>query len=416
MPSEKLTFEGATGDRLVGRLETPVGEEPLAYALFAHCFTCSKDLKAAVNISRALAAERIAVLRFDFTGLGESAGDFADTNFSSNVGDLVAAAEFLEREYRAPELLVGHSLGGAAVLQAAARLPEAAAVATVGAPAEPEHVKHHFEGSLEEIRRGEEAEVTLAGRTFTIRRQFIEDLEATRMEESVASLRRALLIFHSPTDRIVGVDNAARIYGWAKHPKSFVSLDRADHLLSRSSDSRYVGAVLAAWARKYLEDADLEAEDGRLESWSASEDRVAVRIGRDRYRTEIMAGGHPLVADEPASMGGGDRGPSPYDLLNAALGACTAITLRMYADRKEWPLESVEVELTHGKVHAEDDDRACRREGEGAPAKIDEISRKLRIEGELSGEQRERLLEIADRCPVHRTLEHGVLSRTRLAD
>jgi len=417
MSSEKLTFEGALGEELVGRLEMPVGEEPEAYALFAHCFTCSKDLKAAVNITRALAAERIAVFRFDFTGLGESAGDFADTNFSSNVDDLVAAADFMERAHGAPEILVGHSLGGAAVLQAARRIESSEAVATVGAPADPEHVKRNFAGKLDEIREQEEAEVTLAGRTFRIRRQFIEDLEETRMEETVRNLRRALLIFHSPVDDTVGIDNAAKLYGWAKHPKSFISLDRADHLLMDPSDSRYVGTVLAAWARKYLRDLDV-AEDERDRRWErdVGEDRVAARIGTDRFRTELMAAGHALVADEPRSMGGTDQGPSPYDLLNAALGACTAMTLRMYADRKEWPLEEVLVRLEHGKVHAEDDDRACRTGDGDGPAKIDRIVREIVLTGDLSAEQRERLVEIAGRCPVHRTLEQGVLTETREAE
>ncbi|MDX1579738.1 MAG: alpha/beta fold hydrolase, partial [Gemmatimonadota bacterium] len=332
MRSEKLQFEGALGDELVGRLETPTGGDPVAYALFAHCFTCSKDLKAAVNVSRALAAERIAVFRFDFTGLGESAGDFADTNFSSNVDDLVAAADFLAGEYEAPEVLVGHSLGGAAVLQAASRVPSSRAVATIGAPAEPGHVVDNFEEKIDEILERDEAEVTLAGRSFTIRRQFLEDLEETRMAETVRELDRALMLFHSPVDNTVGVDNAARLYEWAKHPKSFVSLDWADHLLLEPRDSRFVGTMLAAWARRYLEGVDLEEETGRRDSWNVEEDEVAVRIGRERFRTEIMAGGHPLVADEPEDVGGTDQGPTPYDLLSASLGTCTAMTLRMYAD------------------------------------------------------------------------------------
>ena len=415
MPSRKLTFEGATGDELVGRLETPPGGEPAAYALFAHCFTCSKDLKAAVNVSRELAARRIAVLRFDFTGLGESEGDFADTDFSSNVEDLVAAAEYLEREHRAPSVLVGHSLGGAAVLQAASRIPSSEAVATIGAPAHPGHVKRHLTGSIGEIEERGEAEVTLAGRSFTIRKNFLDDLEETRMEETVAGLDRALLIFHSPLDDTVGIENAAKLYRWAKHPKSFISLDRADHLLLDPADSRYVGTVLAAWARKYLEGLEVDEGEDRLpDDWSVPEDQVAARIGTDHYRTDLLAAGHPLVADEPEDAGGTDQGPSPYDLLSAALGACTAMTLRMYADHKEWPLESVEVRLEHGKVHAEDDQRACR--DEDAPDKIDRIERVLAVEGDLTDEQRARLVEIADRCPVHKTLHHGIVSETRLAD
>jgi putative redox protein len=414
MRSEKVRFEGALGDPLVGRLELPVGGDPAAWALFAHCFTCSKDLKAAVGISRALAAERIGVFRFDFTGLGESAGDFADTNFSSNVEDLLAAADFLEREHRAPQLLVGHSLGGAAVLQAAGRLPSSTAVATIGAPADPGHVLHQFEGSIDEILEQDEAEVTLAGRTFTIRRQFVEDLRATRMERTVGDLDRALLLFHSPTDRIVGVDNAARLYEWARHPKSFVSLHGADHLLMDEDDSRYVGRVLAAWAGRYVAGGEPTGAAGAEAGPEVGEDDVAVRIGRERFRTEIMAGGHALVGDEPESSGGADRGPTPYDLLSSALGSCTAMTLRMYADRKEWDLEEVEVRLEHGRVHAEDDERACR--GADGSDRVDTFERVLRLEGDLSGEQRERLVEIADRCPVHRTLSRGARIRTRLDD
>ena len=333
MSVRKLIFEGTSGDRLVARLELPVGEEPIAYALFAHCFTCSKDLNAAVNVSRALAARRIGVFRFDFTGLGESAGDFAGTNFSSNVGDLLAAARFMEQNLEAPRLLVGHSLGGAAVIKAAAGLESVKAVATIGAPAEPSHVTRLLTGSLQELEERGAAEVRIAGRSFWIREQFLEDLEATRMEQAVGDLGGALLVFHSPVDRIVGVENAARIFGWAKHPKSFVSLDRADHLLTDKADSQYLGAVLAALASKYIRLA-AEEEGVDTRTWAGAEDRVAVRIGSSGFRTDIMAGGHALLADEPESLGGTDTGPTPYDLLSASLGACTAMTLRMYADRK----------------------------------------------------------------------------------
>ena len=410
MSARKLIFEGADGNRLAARLELPVGEEPVAYALFAHCFTCSKDLKAAINVSRALASQRIGVFSFDFTGLGESAGDFADTNFSSNVGDLLAAARFMERELEAPRLLVGHSLGGAAVLMAAAGIDSVKAVTTIGAPAEPSHVNHLLTGSLQELEERGEAEVRIAGRSFRIRKQFLEDLEATRMEQAVADLGRALLVFHSPVDRIVGVENAARIFGWAKHPKSFVSLDRADHLLTNEADSQYLGSVLAAWASKYIRlAAEEEGVDPR--TWAGAEDRVAVRIGSSGFRTDIMAGGHALLADEPESVGGTDAGPTPYDLLNASLGACTAMTLRLYADRKGWPLEEAYVRLEHGRVHAEDD-RNC----EDRPVRMDRITREIRLDGPLEEEQRARLLEIADRCPVHRTLEAGVKLETRLAE
>jgi putative redox protein len=396
MGSIRISFDGSEGERLAARLDMPVDGAPLAYALFAHCFTCSKNLNAVVNISRALTQARIAVLRFDFTGLGESEGDFADTNFSSNVADLVAAAEFLEREYEAPAILVGHSLGGAAVLRAAGQLPHARAVATIGAPADPEHVVRLLAGSREEIETRGEASVEIAGRSFTIRRQFLEDLEAAGMEEAIGGLGRALLILHSPVDAIVGIENAERIYKAARHPKSFVSLDRADHLLSDADDSRYVGTVLAAWAAKYLFPAD--AEPGA----SDRDGRVIVRTGKSRFRTEILANGHPLIADEPVSVGGKDTGPNPYRLLSAALGACTSITLRMYADRKEWPLDEIRVEVEHRKVKAEETAADGSRKG-----LVDELRSRVAIEGPLNEEQRIRLMQIAHRCPVHRTLERG---------
>ncbi len=418
MSGRKMTFTGARGEELVARAELPPDGEPRAWALFAHCFTCSKDLKSAVRLSRALAAERIGVFRFDFTGLGESAGDFADTNFSSNVGDLVAAAEFMERELEAPRILVGHSLGGAAVLQAAREIPSSAAVATLGAPADPGHVLRHMEGSLEEIRQEGQAEVTLSGRTFSVRRQFVEDLESANMEETIGALDRALLIFHSPLDQVVGIENAARIFQAARHPKSFVSLDRADHLLLDPEDARYAGVVLAAWARRYLEDGLAEEEaaageeaDGGPGFPRDEEGQVAARIGREKYRTDMIAGGHALISDEPESVGGTDQGPAPYDLLLSALGACTAMTLRMYADRKEWPLESVTVRLDHSRKHAKDDE-AC----EDPECKLDRIERVVSVTGDLDGEQRERLLEIADRCPVHKTLDAGVRTETRAGE
>jgi uncharacterized OsmC-like protein/pimeloyl-ACP methyl ester carboxylesterase len=352
-----------------------------------------------VNISRALTQQRIAVLRFDFTGLGESEGDFAGTTFSSNIEDLVAAAEYMGRELDAPAILVGHSLGGAAVLQAASRIPSVRAVATIGAPFDPGHVKHLFEGSLEEIEASGEAEVVLAGRRFTVGRQFVRDLDGHRMEETIAGLGRPLLIFHSPVDRIVGIDNAALIYKAARHPKSFVSLDDADHLLLDPSDSLYVGSVLAAWAHRYI-DAPPEP-DTREEL--RQDNRVSVRTAAGSFKTEILARGHSLIADEPTAVGGENLGPTPYDLLAAALGACTTMTLRMYADRKKWPLDEAVVRLQHSRIHAEDEEQL-----EDGDARLDRLDREVTLVGPLDDQQRGRLLEIADRCPVHRTLSAGV--------
>ena len=394
MSFEKVRFTNPHGEQLAARLDRPTKGEPDAYALFAHCFTCSKDLKAVGAISRALNRQNIAVLRFDFTGLGESEGDFSDTNFSSNVDDLVAAADFLGENYEAPRIIVGHSLGGAAVLQAAHRIPSAEAVATIAAPYDPEHVTRLLDDALEEIKSSGEARITLAGRSFTIRKQFLEDLAATKMEETIRTLERALLIFHSPIDQTVGVENAARIFKAAKHPKSFVSLDDADHLLGDTSDAEYVGVVLGAWARKYV---DLDSTDER-----PSEGQVVTHT-EETYRTEIAAGRHPLVADEPEEVGGTDAGPTPYDYLLAALGSCTGMTLRMYADRKDWPLDEATVRLSHEKVHAEDCDHCDTDEG-----KVDRIVREIELTGDLSAEQRERLLEIANKCPVHRTLHSEI--------
>lgn len=402
----KLSFRNERGENLAARLDLPVDEKPVAYAVFAHCFTCTKNLNAVVNINQALAGEGIATLRFDFTGLGESEGDFSETSFSSNVSDLIAAADFLKREFEAPKLLIGHSLGGAAVLQAAKYLPSAMAVATVGAPSTLSHLAHHIDSARDEAAPEGDVEINLAGKTFRIKKEFLADLHQTRMQETVQNLNRALLIFHSPRDTIVGIENAAELFELARHPKSFISLDQADHLLSNREDSFYVGSVLAAWARKYLSIAAPSSPQRDL-----TDNRVMVRTGRKGYQTEIIANGHRLLADEPIAVGGADTGPPPYDYLVAALGACTGMTLRMYADRHEWPLESAVVRLKHQKIHATD----C-QECETISGKIDTIEREIELEGPLDQEQRQRLLEIADRCPVHRTLHGEIVVKTSLKE
>ncbi|MFZ1752586.1 MAG: alpha/beta fold hydrolase [Caldilineaceae bacterium] len=407
MQSEKITFPSAAGDKLAARLDLPVDGKPIAYALFAHCFTCSKNLHAVSNISRALTGQRIGVLRFDFTGLGESEGDFADTNFSSNVADLVAAAHFLETEHSAPAILIGHSLGGAAVLQAAGNLPSVKAVVTINAPADPRHVAHLLVDAKEEIAAQGKAQVKLAGQTFTVKQQFLDDLEKTKMEKSIRNLQKALLVCHAPLDNSVSVDNAAIIFQAARHPKSYLSLDKADHLLSNEEDSLYVGTVAAAWARKYVGGLLPDADKPAL----SADAQVVVRTDRAHYQTAILANGHSLTADEPVSVGGTDTGPTPYDLLLAGLGACTSITLRMYADRKNWPVESIVVYLDHSKIHAED----C-EECESTGGRIDRIEREVELIGDLGEEQRQRMLEIADRCPVHRTLHSEISVKTRLRE
>lgn len=402
--SERVEFPGSQGHSLAARLDWPAGRIR-AFALFAHCFTCGKNLKGPRALARNLASRGIAVLRFDFTGLGHSEGEFANTHFSSNVGDLAAAADYLRQNHSAPGLLIGHSFGGAAVLAAAAQIPEAHAVATLGAPAEPAAITRHFTSAIDDIERLGEAEVELAGRAFRIRDSFLRDVQSQRLEEAIVGLDRALLVLHAPRDEIVGIDNASRIFLAAKHPKSFVSLDDADHLLSNSRDAAYAAEVVAAWASRYLP----EGEPGRKNSFQG----VAVReSGRGALEQDIEAGRHRLIADEPPEAGGGDAGPDPYAYLLAALGACTTMTLRLYAEHKKWPLEQASVRLSHRKVHAKDCEECETRDG-----KVDWIERRLILKGSrLTGEQRKRLVEIAERCPVHRTLHSEVQVHTELDD
>lgn len=404
MKTEVLSFQNRGGDVLAALLDLPegesagVGEAPKAFALFAHCFTCSKDLTAVSHISRALTDAGIAVLRFDFTGLGGSAGEFADTSFSTNTDDLVAAAEFMAARGQAPEILIGHSLGGAAVLYSAARIASARAVVTVGAPCKPQHIAHLISGSRDAIESAGQAEVTLGSRKFWIKKQFLDDLAEFDDTAAIRRLGKALLVMHSPHDEVVPIDNAAHIYASALHPKSFISLDSADHLLTERADACYVGSVIAAWVERYLD----EAPAGQP-AVAPTETGVVVFTGASGYRSEIVAGHHRFVADEPASVGGADQGPAPHELLAASLGACTGMTLRMYADRKEWPLEGVRVRLTHGTINASD----C-PDCETKTGKIYRIQREIELLGPLTDEQRARCLAIADRCPVHRTLRSEI--------
>src|SRR5262252_10374389 len=401
MPAERFDFPNARGQNLAALLDRPVGE-PRAYALFAHCFTCGKDIHAAKRIAEGLTALGIAVLRFDFTGLGSSEGEFANSTFSSNVADLVAAADELRRRARAPAILIGHSLGGTAVLAAAAEVAEARAVVTIAAPSDPVHVTGLFKDRLDEVAAKGEIEATLAGRQFRISRGFVDDLAEHKLVDRIANLRKALLIFHSPPDEIVGIDNASRIFAAAKHPKSFVSLAGADHLLSRRSDAAYVANVIRAWAERYLDmpqKAPGLSDEGKL---------VVVReTHAGRFQQDVRVGRHRFLADEPVAAGGLDSGPGPYDLLLAALGACTSMTLRLYAERKALPLDEVTVRLSQSKIHAADCAECETRDG-----MIDRIERTITLTGKLDEAQRARLMEIADKCPVHRTLMSEVDIRT----
>lgn len=407
MPRTKATFYNVEGELLAGLLETPEGPTN-AYALFAHCFTCSKDISSASRITRALARQGFAVLRFDFTGLGNSDGDFSNTNFSSNLQDLICAAEFLEQHYKKPELLIGHSLGGAAVLAVAQHLPSVKAVATIGAPATAGHVRHLFAKSHEEIMEKQSAHVELSGRQFMIKRQFIDDLEQYNSLDHIAALKKALLIFHSPMDQTVPINEAARIYTAAKHPKSFVSLDSADHLLSRRQDALYVANVLSAWATRYFEGNQMDDDDKLSLVPEVKSESVIVREKNMKFTREIFTENHIFTSDEPKAMGGNDLGANPYELLLAALGSCTSMTMRMYANHKKIDLHDIEVELAHSRIHAEDCE-ICEKQDQ----MIDKISRIITLTGKLDDAQRARLLEIADKCPVHKTLTNQIHIDTR---
>ena len=407
MPTEKFQFEGEGGHQLAAALDLPDGT-PIAYALFAHCFTCGKDVLAAKRIAVALAAQGIATLRFDFTGLGSSEGDFANSTFSSNVADLVRAAAHLRETRKAPAILIGHSLGGAAILAAAGQIPEAKAVVTIAAPSDPTHVTGLFSDHVDHIRAQGEAKVSLAGRPFTIKREFLDDVAEHSLMDKIAHLHKALLVMQSPTDDTVGIDNATRIFVAAKHPKSFVSLSGADHLLSDRRDSAYVADVIAAWATRYV---DLAAAERAAESAEKLRQIVVRETRAGKFQNTVSIGPHHLLADEPAAAGGEDSGPGPYDFLLAGLGACKSMTMRLYADRKSFPLERATVTLNHNKIYARDCEECETREG-----MLDQIEVAIGLEGPLDADQRKRILEIADKCPVHRTLTSEIRIVTRAAD
>jgi uncharacterized OsmC-like protein/fermentation-respiration switch protein FrsA (DUF1100 family) len=407
VPIERFQFTGSGGQHLAATLDLPE-QEPGAYALFAHCFTCGKDVLAAKRIAVRLAAQGIAVLRFDFTGLGSSEGDFANSTFSSNVADLVLAAGHLRQTRKAPTILIGHSLGGAAILAAAGQIPEARAVVSIAAPSDPAHITGLFADRLDDIREHGEVEVSLAGRPFRIKREFLDDIAEHNLMAQVKDLHKALLVMHAPTDHIVSVDNATRIFVAAKHPKSFVSLADADHLLSRKTDAVYAADVIAAWAMRYL---DPVVAKQVVDPNTAPRTVVVRETGNGRFQQEISIGPHHMLADEPVAVGGGDTGPGPYDYVLAGLGACTSITMRLYAERKAMPLERVTVTLNHSKIHAED----C-AECETKAGMLDHIERVIAMEGALDVEQRQKLMEISEKCPVHRTLTSEVHIVTRAAD
>lgn len=402
MASQKVYFSNTEGVALAAYLDLPANQLVRAYAIFAHCFTCSSQLGVVRHISRSLNLAGFGVLRFDFTGLGQSEGSFSETNFSTNISDLLAAATWLDATHEAATLLVGHSLGGAAVLYAAQQLPSVKAVATIGAPASASHITHLLEGGLETIEKNGAAQINIGGRPFTVKQQFLADLAAYQGQHDLAKLQKALLILHSPQDRIVAIEEAAKIYQAARHPKSFVSLDGADHLLSNTADSRYTGQLIASWARRYIPEIKEAVQKSDKDK---SQESIFARLGAEGLTTEIMVRQHQLLADEPVSLGGKDQGPSPHELLSAGLAACTVMTLQLYARRKQWPLEEVSVEVVHSRVAAEDPNNKT---------KIDQFERHIQLQGELTSEQQHRLLEIANRCPVHKSLEQSAQIKTLL--
>ena len=402
MNIQKVNFTNAEGQQLVGRLELPINQHPHNFAIFAHCFTCNKNLSAVKNITRELTSNGFGVLRFDFTGLGESEGDFENTNFSGNVEDLISASNYLKENYTAPTLLIGHSLGGAAAIFAASQIETIKAVATVGAPSNPKHVQHLIHSSVEEIKTTGKANVNIGGRPFTIKKQFLDDIETKSLPDVAKNLRKALLVMHSPQDTTVGIENAEEIYLAARHPKSFVSLDGADHLLMRKEDSIYVGSVIATWAKRYI-------SIPKTETISTSHQAVASLDEADGFTTQMTVGNHTMMADEPTSYGGNDFGPSPYELVSAGLSACTAMTVQMYTKRKEWDLENIQVHTSHTKVA-----KQIVENGEKKEIKVDTFNREIQLKGNLDDKQKERILQIADKCPVHKTLHSDIEVVTKL--
>ncbi|MCK0123751.1 alpha/beta fold hydrolase [Gelidibacter sp. F2691] len=404
MQSTKLNIKNSKGLQLQAYLEIPANQKPHNYVIFAHCFTCSSSLKPVKNISRALTTHGFAVVRFDFTGLGKSEGEFADSHFSANVEDLLAVNAYMAEHYEAPSLLVGHSLGGAAVIVAAAQLDTVKAVATIGAPATTEHVKRHFSHQFDEIAEKGDVEVNIGGRPFKINQEFVEDFDKTDLPEITKQLRKPILIMHAPFDKTVGIDNAQQLFVNAFHPKSFISLNDADHLLLREKDSLYVGNMIGAWVQRYFDTHDntiLDTEDQQLVAH--------LNVKEDNFTTSIQTKNHNFVADEPVSFGGDDFGPSPYDFLSAGLAACTAMTLKLYAERKKWDLQEVFVYITYSKKHSED-----LMQGREKPTRFDHLLKKLKFVGELDETQKSKLVEIASKCPVHKTLLNDIVIDTEV--
>ena len=402
MKTERLNIVNKKGVELSAKLELPANQRPNGYAIFAHCFTCSSNINAVTNISRTLTQHGFGVLRFDFTGLGRSKGEFADSHFSANISDLLDVHQYMAEHYEAPSLLVGHSLGGAAVLVAASKLDAVKAVATIGAPASAEHTTKHFASQMEGISKGEKVAVNIGGRSFNINKEFVEEFQSVDLMEVVKSMKKPLLVMHSPFDKIVGIENAQKIYQHAFHPKSFISLDDADHLLTKKEDSIYVGNLIGTWIQRYF---SVKSKD---ELSTEGEQVVGhLNLKEDNFTTSIQTKNHSIIADEPLKVGGDDFGPSPYELFSASLVACTTMTLKMYANRKKWDLQEVYVYVTHTKKQVQDGDEKI---------EISQLEKKLKFVGDLSEEQKTRLKEIAAKCPVHKTMLGDIEIETSVMD
>lgn len=400
MKTKNLRITNRQGITLNAMLDVPDLGQPRGYAIFAHCFTCSGNFRPVKNISQQLVQLGMGVLRFDFTGLGHSEGEFADSHISANVQDLEDVYRYFQQYYRAPELLIGHSLGGAAAIIGAARLADIKAVATIGTPATVQHTTKHFADQLQGLQEQQDVEVNIGGRPFTINRNFVDQFAQTDLPQVVHELKKPLLILHSPVDAVVDISNAQQLFHQAFHPKSFVSLDQADHLLLKDADSRYAGSVIAGWVQRYLLPRQLRAVDTKGEQLVAH-----LRPEQDGFATSLQTSEHAFIADEPASVGGSNLGASPYQYLSGALAACTTMTLKIYARQKKWDLQEVFVYISHNKQHIDD---------MGKKTWLDVMDKKIELVGNLSAEQRQKLAEIAAKCPVHKTLLGTVEINTKL--
>lgn len=400
--SQKITFENSRGEKLSARIAFPIDRKPHNFAVFANCFTSNKNFKAIRYITQSLTAEGFGVLSFDFTGLGESEGNFAGTAFSSSVDDLICAANYLKENYVAPTLIVGHSLGGAAVILAASQVDEIKAVVTSGTPSARQHVRNLLKSGIEEIEENGVAEVDIGGRPFTVKKEFIDDLVNQKLPGVVKQIRKSYLGLHSAQDTIVGIENESELYLAVRHPRSFISPDGADHLLSKEKDACCAGDLIVTWAKRYVEIPEIE-------ELSTQSRVVAYLDTSEKFTTHIKADQRSLIADEPENFGANVFGPSPYQLVASGLATCTLMTLHLYAELKKWDLQEVFRHIRHETTHLED-----WKDCENPKAQIDKFTRDLELIGDLDVEQKQKLLEVSGKCPVHQPPENVAHIETRM--